>query len=203
MDCTRAQELISASLDGVGVDRVALDRHMNGCPSCTAWRERAHQLRRAGLSTVADDAWRGSPSLPLPPGFRRNWWLRTGLTSTGILLVVSNAVGVLDPARTDSALHLSRHQSSFGVALGLAFLFVAWRADRAYGMVPFAATFSIAIGATAAVDLVRGDSSLSLESLHFIELAGLIMLWVLGWSMGPRRHTARKRRASDAALPDR
>ena len=84
-----------------------------------------------------------------------------------------------------SAIHLERHQAAFGVALGLAFLFVAWRPDRAYGMVPFAATFTFALSVSAIIDLFNGASTPLRESAHLVELAGLGLLWALGVAAGP------------------
>jgi predicted anti-sigma-YlaC factor YlaD len=138
--------------------------------------------------------------IPMPRGFRRNWWLRVGLGSSGVLLIASNLLGVLDTETDAATVHLARHQSAFKVALGLALLYVAWRVDRAYGMVPFAVTFTLAIGASAIIDLVRGASSFGIESLHVVELAGLAMLWLLGWIVGPRRRTEMLEHAPHTSL---
>ncbi len=122
----------------------------------------------------------------MPDRFRLHRWLRFALAWAGVLLIAWNLVDMFAPG-SGTAIHLERHQAAFGVALGLAFLFVAWRPDRAYGMVPFAATFTLALSISAIIDLVNGASTLVRESPHLVELAGLAMLWVLGAAAGPGR----------------
>lgn len=119
-------------------------------------------------------------------------WLRLALAWIGILLVGWNAVTMV-AAGSGVAVHLERHQAAFSVALGIAFLFVAWRPDRAYGMVPFAATFTAALSLAAIIDLIHGTSTLPRESRHLVELAGLAVLWVLGAAAGPARRTGTDR----------
>jgi len=103
-----------------------------------------------------------------------------------VVLIAWNVVDMF-AAGSGSAIHLERHQAAFDVALGLALLFVAWRPDRAYGMVPFAATFTFALSLAAVIDLANGASTMLRESAHLIELFGLALLWVLGVAVGPRR----------------
>jgi predicted anti-sigma-YlaC factor YlaD len=124
--------------------------------------------------------------VPLPRRFSLHRWLRFGLAWIGVLLVGWNLVPMLT-AGSGGAVHLERHQAAFSVALGVAFLFVSWRPDRAYGMVPFAVTFAGALAAAAIIDLFHGTSTLPRESRHIAEIAGLGVLWVLGAAAGPAR----------------
>lgn len=101
-----------------------------------------------------------------------------------MLLITWNLVAMF-AAGSGSAIHLERHRAAFEVALGLAFLFVAWRPDRAYGMVPFAAAFSFALGISATIDLISGASTPLRESAHLIELSALVCCGCLGWRWGP------------------
>jgi predicted anti-sigma-YlaC factor YlaD len=103
---------------------------------------------------------------------------------TSVLLVTWNARDMLE-AGSHVSVHLSRHQAAVGIALGLTFLAVAWRPDRAYGLVPFAAVFTATLAATAAIDVVNGVSTMARESRHLVELAGLALLWGLGAVAGP------------------
>lgn len=122
----------------------------------------------------------------LPDRFVMHRWLRIALAWAAVLLILGNIVAMFS-AGSGAAIHLERHQAAFDVALGVAFLVVAWRPDRAYGMVPFAATFAIALSAAAVIDLVNGASTAVRESAHLIELAGLGLLWWLGAAAGPGR----------------
>lgn len=177
---------MSARQDGEHVDHEVIETHLAGCADCRDWQERSHRLARASLGAVPEDE--GVIFLAgQPPGLLLNRWLRIMLGWAGAILVVWNVAGVFDAAADSGAVHLARHQSAFAVALGVAFLFVAWRPDRAYGMVPFTVTFTIAVTIVAIVDLVMGSANASRESLHFLELAGLVMLWILGVRVGPGR----------------
>ncbi len=122
----------------------------------------------------------------LPHRFAMHRWIRVALGWAGLLLVVWNVVDMFS-AGSGAAIHLERHRAAFAVALGLAFLFVAWRPDRAYGMVPFAATFTFALSVSAVIDVVNGATTLLRESAHLIEILGLVLLWTLGFAVGPGR----------------
>lgn len=133
-----------------------------------------------------------------PRGFLAYRWVRFALGWAGLLLVVWNVPGVFDTV-DETYQHLWRHQHAFGIALGLTFLFVAWRPDRAYGLVPVAATFTVALGGAAIVDLVNGSTPLSREVRHLVEIIGLALLWALGWSAGPGRHRSDPARDTTSA----
>ena len=186
MDCLVAQEELSASIDSGKQVVAEVEDHLASCDACAQWQERAHQLRRATLRSATDV----DPSVVVsnvPHRFALYRWVRFGLAWAGALLIAWNLVDMFAEG-SGSAIHLERHQAAFGVALGLAFLFVAWRPDRAYGMVPFAATFTLALSASAIIDLINGASTLLRESAHLVEIAGLALLWVLGAAAGPGRN---------------
>lgn len=185
MECDAARDAISVAIDDGGEPSAAALRHIAGCDECGDWQEQAYRLRRQML--------RAAPSptsevevAKLPHRFRLHRWLRFVLGWAGLLLVLWNVVDMFAPG-SGSAIHLERHQAAFGVALGLAFLYVAWRPDRAYGMVPFAATFTLALSVSAVIDLANGASTVVRESAHLIELVGLGVLWVLGAAAGPSK----------------
>lgn len=179
MDCAEARILISADLDGQLDDPIALRSHLGECADCRSWRERAASLPRAPHPVPGESAY--------PRGFLAFRWVRFSLGWAGALLVVWNLPGVFDTVDRLYQ-HLWRHQHAFGIALGLTFLFVAWRPDRAYGLVPIAATFTIALSTAAVVDLVGGSTPVERELKHLVEIIGLGFLWALGWSAGPGRH---------------
>ena len=197
MDCDRARSELSAAVDGL--DRIDgdVERHLASCQACRSWQERLHALQRSQLRAADEHV-----ALPLidpttPPRFQRNRWLRIGLAWAGLLLLVWSVPGIVTGGDDAAAVHLYRHQSAFSAALGLTFLVVAWRPERSYGLVPFAAIFTVALGATAVIDLLGGDSDPALEAHHAVEIAGLATLWVLGRGSGPgprrrRRESTRK-----------
>lgn len=170
----------------------AVEQHVESCPACTQWQEGAHQLRRVTLRSVSALTIADVSVSEVPQRFMLNRWVRLALGWAAVLLIVWNAVDMFSIG-SGPAIHLERHQAAFDVALGSAFLFVAWRPDRAYGMVPFAATFTFALSISALIDLANGASTLVRESAHLVEIIGLVLLWVLGIAVGPGR---RKRRLS-------
>ncbi|MDJ0954903.1 MAG: hypothetical protein QNJ81_14595 [Acidimicrobiia bacterium] len=190
MDCETAREAISEAIDRGEPVAAEAEAHVAECAACGRWQEAAHQLRRATLRPVADEE---SPRVAvsrLPERFALHRWVRIALAWAALWLIAWNVVDMFATG-SGSAIHLERHQAAFDVALGLAFLFVAWRPDRAYGMVPFAAAFTFALSVAAVIDLVNGASTLVRESAHLVELVGLGLLWFLGIAVGPgrRRHT--------------
>lgn len=104
----------------------------------------------------------------------------------GVLLVVWHAPEVIT-AGNEVGVHLARHQAGFSVALGIGFVFVAARPDRAYGVLPLVAVFTSVLVGVAFIDLVNSTSSLAVESRHLLEIGGLLIMWLLGSEMGPRR----------------
>lgn len=183
MECDSARNAISAAIDDGGDLSAATVQHIDSCVACRDWKERAHGLRRKTLRAAAPPP-ADVEVFRLPDRFGLHRWLRFVLAWTGALLIIWNVVEMFAQG-SGSAIHLERHQAAFGVALGLAFLFVAWRPDRAYGMVPFAATFTLALSVSAVIDLANGASTFMRESAHLVELAGLGVLWVLGAAAGP------------------
>ena len=141
-------------------------------------------MKRVTL-TVAEPG--ATPSVVVVPrGFVWHRWARAILAGAAVAMLGWNLPEMVT-AGSETAVHLARHQAAFGVALGLAFLFVAWRPDRAYGMVPFAIAFTVALGSVALIDLFNGVSTLAREARHIVEILGLGVLWQLGAAAGPGR----------------
>ena len=181
---------LSASIDGDAALSGAAAAHLETCPKCGVWEERAHVLARAALRPAEVAA--PAPA-SLPRGFSRSRWLRIVLAWGGLLLIVWNVSAIVAPGGDPSAVHLARHQAAFSAALGLTYLVVAWRPDRAYGLVPFAAIFTVTLAGTGVVDIVRGTSTVGAEAVHVVEIAGLAVLWALGLAAGPGRRPRRGR----------
>lgn len=191
MECAEARTLLSAAMDGELTASPELERHIAGCRACTEWRDEAHRLNRLGMESAPPVGITRRVAALLPQGFARYRWIRIALAWGGLLLVVWNVPGMLDSGADLSIRHLSRHQHAFDVALGFVLLFVAWRPDRAYGTVPVAATFTIALAGAAVFDLINGASTVEREAPHVVELIGLGMVWALGMSAGPGKRKGR------------
>ena len=162
MECEDARAAVSEAIDDQRAVSADVEAHLDGCAGCRRWQEAAHQLRRATLRSVDPGDEAGVWVSRLPERFVLHRWVRFALVWAAVLLIAWNIVDMFSVG-SGSAIHLERHQAAFDVALGLAFLFVAWRPDRAYGMVPFAATFTFALSVSAIIDLVNGASTLVLR----------------------------------------
>lgn len=184
MDCTTARELVSAQIDGDAGQWAEVDAHLATCAECRAWKEDAHGLERRLIHSVAAHGPRRRFIPPTPRGFERYRAIRLVLAWIGVLLIAWNLPDLFAGGVDVTLIHLSRHQSAFSMALGATFLFVAWRPDRAYGMVPVAAVFAITL-AGATFDLINGASTVARESIHLVEILGLVIVWALGISAGP------------------
>lgn len=189
VQCTEIRTLLSSIVDGDLEPSREVADHLEGCAECRHWRDDAARLATLTREPVVGESDVVTRLSTLPAGFTRYRWIRFVLGWAGALLIVWHLPGLFDTGVEIAALHYARHQHAFGVALGLTFLFVAWRPDRSYGLVPVAATFTVALTLAAVVDLVNGASTLTRESVHLVEIAGLIFLWLLGWSAGPGRRT--------------
>ncbi len=188
MECEPSRIEISAAIDDGTPVSPAAEEHIAGCASCRSWQEGAHQLRRATLRSVEETLSPDMREAGRPRRFALHRWIRFALAWAALLLIAWNVVGVFSTG-SGPAIHLERHRAAFDVALGLAFLFVAWRPDRAYGLVPFAATFTFALSVAALIDLLNGASTLLRESAHLVEIFGLALLWFLGLAVGPGRRS--------------
>jgi len=82
-------------------------------------------------------------------------------------------------SETEGAEHLGRHLGAFSAALALALLYVAWRPERAIGLIPMAAGLAATLTVTAVIDVALGRSEVVTESYHVVELVGLLLLWVI------------------------
>ncbi len=188
MDCPDARESISALADGQLEDTEfeTLEAHLTGCDDCRAWQE---TLRGSAVSLAGPLA--GSHlkrSAPIHASRYRA--IRFALGWAGVLLVAWHLPELLT-AGNEVAVHLSRHQAGFATALGASFMFVAFRPDRAYGVIPFAASFALVLVVTAVADLINGSSNVAIESRHLLEIGGLVLVLLLGSEMGPERRRRR------------
>jgi predicted anti-sigma-YlaC factor YlaD len=185
MDCLQARELASAGLDGqlTDAEERSLDAHLAGCGACADWIDAVADMtrrNRVGHPGVT------APSPAAPPRGARNRAVRFALAWAGILLVAWHLPEVIT-AGNELAVHLARQQAGFAVALGIGFIFVAWRPDRAYGVLPMVAAFTVVLTIVAVIDLANGTSNIAVESRHLLEIGGLALMWVLGSEMGPTR----------------
>jgi hypothetical protein len=125
------------------------------------------------------------------------WWLlRAALcaVAVGYLLLAVPALLFEDNLHHG---HLAAHLGAFGVAYGVALMFVALRPATARALVPFTIALAAAMILLAVIDVARGRAPALGEFQHLLELAGLVLVWLLA----TRRSWATP--AATAAAPPR
>ena len=188
-ECSRFREAISARMDGEepGVGAGLLARHLQSCAECRSFEAQALALNRASrvrraevvpdLSQSILASFRGTRTAP---DRRIVLAMRVILAATGIVQVALAAPQLLvaqDALEAPS--HIAHELGTFGVALGVGFLVVAWRPTKAVGLTALSAAVALGITVTAGTDLVRGVTSLTHELDHVPEILGFALVWIL------------------------
>ncbi|HEV7453415.1 MAG TPA: hypothetical protein VGO16_18970 [Pseudonocardiaceae bacterium] len=78
-----------------------------------------------------------------------------------------------------SIAHFAHESAAWNLALGVGFVWIAWRSSRASGMVPTLATFVAVLAALVVLDVVAGRVDPERFLLHGLVLLGLILVIVL------------------------
>lgn len=202
MDCSGARTILSAALDGEShPDELGpAHDHVDNCGACQRWQVGAQRLHR----TVAVRPAEPVPDLTAPimaafderPDWRQNW-MRVALAWVAVLLV-AGSVPALMADTSGTTPHLSRHLGAFSIALGVGLAGAALRPARAAALLPMVAALAGASVAAAVLDVTAGRAPVAGEALHLLEIAGLVLLWLLaggpaklrsGWErLRPHRH---------------
>ena len=195
MDCDRIRDAISAGADGEepGVAQDVIDAHLERCAACRAFQHSAHDVRRQvamyDASSVPDlsrdivkrvaqaDRRRSAPIIR---------WL---LALVAVQIVV---LSIPDFLADEPDSHSLRHLGAFSLAYAVGLLVVVARPARARTMLNVAIVLVAALAATAVFDVVQGTVPLLSETVHLLEVASAVFLWVL----------ARPGRPDDPGRPD-
>ena len=189
MRCEECRESVSARLDGemdaLGSD--AIDVHLLGCTECRAFERSTIALHRSlrvrPAEAVPDLTAAILVKIPRPglapdtTGTARGWprYALLAVAATQLIVSLPALLGVANGA----AAHVSRELGSWGAALGIGLLLAAWQPRRAAGLLPFAAALAAALAVTAVLDIAGGRVPAGAEARHVLDVAGLVMLWVL------------------------
>ncbi len=152
MTCMQIRQAISARLDGEdpGLDEPTVYAHLAGCADCRAFAHGAEALHRSMRLAPA-------PAIPdLTPGIlaaigdesssadAESNPTRTSRCAGSWSRIAVAQIAVAIPALifgSDAGLpvHAARHIGSFDVALGVGFLYAAWKPSRIPGLLPVVA----------------------------------------------------------------
>ena len=193
MDCEHIREALSAQLDGEdpGVDEARLDQHVAGCAGCTAWADELGALHRLvrvqPAEPVPDLSAAIMASAPTLEG-TAPWWaplgeristVRWALFAIALTQLVVAGPGLLLGEDAGASVHVARELGAFDVALGVGLLVAAWQPARAWGLLPVAAALALGMAVTAVGDVIDGTATTVGEVHHLLELASLVLLWLV------------------------
>jgi len=197
MDCERTRTAISALLDGedTGAPVEAVRAHLGACLECRAYREAAEslhaQVRVASAPPVPDLTSRILGAIGADDGAASphlEAW-RIGLAFIAIVQIGLAVPALLLGSDAGLPVHTARHLGSFAVALGVGFLFAAWRPSRVAGLFPVAAALVACVVVTSVIDIASGRAAAVNELTHVTELLGLALLWLVGRAVPAERST--------------
>ena len=200
MSCSRFRTAISTRLDGedLGVDAAQLDAHLLGCADCRAFAEHADDLARTVRVAPAPMVPDLTPEILAAIAAERD--AAREQASERALRWVLGAVGLLQIAVAIPALvlgedanlpvHLARHLGSFEVALGVGFLFAAWKPQRAAGILPVVAALVLCLVGSSLLDVLSGSTGAGTEVHHATDVAGLVVVWLLSRTATARTGSA-------------
>ena len=191
------RDALSARLDGEdpGVEEVALYAHLAACQGCRSFAHDAEVLHRAvrlepapaipdlapavlaaigedtRASTRTDHAAASSHDL-----FQVLRWVLVALA----VLQIAVAIPALLGSDAGLPVHTARDLGSFDLALGIGFLFAAWRPRHIGGMLPVVCAVVVCLALSSLLDVVSGNTAALGESHHLTDFAGLLVMWLIG-----------------------
>jgi predicted anti-sigma-YlaC factor YlaD len=192
MECKECREVLSAQLDGEAAapELAAAEEHRRTCAACNEFAEssaRLHRATRLGAAPEVPDL-TGRILARIGPDARR----REGALPLRLVLA---AIAVLDIAAALPALllgddaglsaHAARHAGSFALAIGVGFLYVAWRPRRAAGVLAVAAALMTSLVLASVLDVASGRTAVLSEAQHLPEVAGVVAMWLLHREVRP------------------
>jgi len=113
--------------------------------------------------------------------------VRIALTVVGALLMLLALPALVFGQDPGATVHVARELGSFHLALAAGLLVVAWRPERAGGLLPVVAVLAVCLAVTAVLDVAAGRLPALAEAHHLLHLAGLGLVWLLASPTGRAR----------------
>ena len=205
LTCEDTREIFSARLDGEAstAEGVVADAHIATCAACQAYTLRLERLERSIRVRPAEpvpDLVASVVARARPAHLGRGGWLRPALAWVAIVMFVQSVPALVLGETSGADTHLARHLGAFGTALAIGFAYAAWKPHRAFGMLPFTAALVATTIVSAIADTASGGRAAVGETVHLVEVAGLVLLWMIagapGWPIRSlRRGAARATRS--------
>jgi predicted anti-sigma-YlaC factor YlaD len=200
MNCDTCRTALSARLDGEdpGVDREAVDAHLDGCAACRAFLAHATELHRRVRVRLTYPVPDLTPQILTAIGqttarqrgtlLRDVRWVLAAVAVLRLLAVLTDTVA---GPWSGAPVHVVRELGSFDLALTVGFLTVAWQPTRAFGLLPLVGALAVCLGVTSVVDVATGRVPAAAEVFHLLDVLGFALVWWLARSARPPRLRAR------------
>jgi predicted anti-sigma-YlaC factor YlaD len=193
-------QAISARLDGEdpGLDESIVYAHLAACADCRAFAHDAESLHRGVRLAPAPAIPDLTPSIltaigaestpdAAAPGEADSHvalrWILLGIALAQIAVAIPALVFGSDAGLP---VHTARHIGSFDVALGVGFLYAAWKPSRIPGLLPVVAALVVCLVGSSFLDVANGSTRALGEAQHVLDFVGLAVVWLLS-RPAPRR----------------
>jgi predicted anti-sigma-YlaC factor YlaD len=197
-------QAISARLDGEdpGLDESIVYAHLAACADCRTFAHDAESLHRGVrlapapeipdltpgiLTAINAESTRDVPAVPAAPAEPDSHvalrWILLGIALAQIAVAIPALVFGSDAGLP---VHTARHIGSFDVALGVGFLYAAWKPSRIPGLLPVVAALVVCLVGSSLLDVANGSTRALGEAQHVLDFVGLAVVWLLS-RPAPRR----------------
>ena len=112
-------------------------------------------------------------------GTSRDLFPRLLLASIGVLQLVLSVPALVLGEDAGLPVHTARHLGSFGVALAVGFLYVAWKPARVQGLLLVLTALVACLIGTSIADVMGGTTPALTEGQHLAEVVGVAAMWLL------------------------
>src|SRR5262249_13140264 len=175
-------------------ERDAIEEHLASCAACRRFADDAARVTRLARTAAAvaepDVVAAVLAAAPRPRRPRLITSLRVLLGLVGLAQAEVALVGMLgahtgDPSAQGvvlqgaSVAHFAHESAAWNLALGVGFLWVAWRSSRPSGMIPTLATFVAALTVLVVLDAMAGGVDTTRLLAHGLVALGLVLVIVL------------------------
>ena len=185
---------ISARLDGEdpGLDDAAVYAHLAGCTDCRGFAHDAEVLHRTVrlapaptipdltpgiLAAIGEERHAADRSVAEPAD--ANQALRWILVAIAVAQIAVAIPALIFGSDAGLPVHTARHIGSFDVALGVGFLYAAWKPSRIPGLLPVAAALVVCLLGSSLLDVASGNTAALGEVQHVFDFVGLVVVWLL------------------------
>jgi predicted anti-sigma-YlaC factor YlaD len=189
MTCMQIHQAVSARLDGEdpSLDDAAVYAHLAGCASCRAFAHDAEALHRTVRLSSAPAIPDLAPDILTAIGTEgtvdaesdTHVALRWILVAIGIAQIAIAIPALIFGTDAGLPVHTARHIGSFDVALGVGFLYAAWKPSRIPGLLPVVAALVACLVASSLLDVASGRTAALGEAQHLLDFVGLAVVWLL------------------------